>query len=1025
MNENSFRRFRCWSAERVQRTVFDDIASLGLDADAVFLAAHTSLQIEHFKGIQQSGADREVGVLRALDSEFGLPDVNTLIAVTGPSGSGKSHLVRWVRANLSAGAETYHLIYVPREIATLRDLLGHVLDRMPGPESDAVLAELDKAVGQKRPEQLAEELLDKVRSVLSYELPEAKGGQDPETRRYLLGTVLEDGGGRDGGLADLLLVKPIRDHMLRPEGAIRRMIDSVRGQRRGGDEETPEFNAAEWPTKQAGIASQLEKRLQQLWSFVRKDPDSAAQLLNEARNRAIAEALGMRPGVNLGEVFSKTRRRLRGLGQDLVLLFEDLAQFGLFDGELFNQLGLQPGEDLAPIRAVFAITDGKFEDVPDTVRTRLAHQFKVRELIGADGEQSDNIIEFVSRYLNIARVGRDRLIESAGKAAPEERESGAWIPNACLDRGDGRECINREECWDSFGVVKEVGLYPYNRTALRRSFSKKGSRVTARMLVGEVVRDFLVEADSGIDAGVFPSKATSDRFDFTVSLPKEVIVPADSLDEAQRDRLHRCRVIWADGSVESTAITVAFDLPSVEGKKRGPAPDKPVASVHTRPEPLVPLFDWENDVEMLESEATWYREKLYDLVLRRLDLSSMLIDQASGLAQVLLGRILSGNSFELKHAPGQRAGQNRLKFPIEDDAAGVLLLSAVRWWWDHGHWNIGAEDRKWDFPLDPVNAQLSLDEFLDDAVRKTEDLILAILSRGPLDPASAAIALRASALLALGHKADHTRGPSLEWVFATPSARSIAPSPAWAAVSTESLLTMNDVDARWVSAFASAKQGDTGDSLGVDAARLIPIAMAAASDPLAALAGEASFDDAFSEISQHWEALQTVLRAGVDAEARSLVEILETIRDQLSGSQFDELVGAIASAGRLAGDNNVFRPHEHYRSFLQACDRLGQVSHDQLASWIATSAALMDTAGVPSLTEVMGAQGWAPQARSVQDDLKLAQSCLETTTVELSDRLIEDLGETPDAAAARISAKVARVSEAVTAIFKSDEGVGE
>ena len=260
MTDDPFRRFRCWNTGEVQRTIFGDIASLGLDADAVFLAAHTSLDIEQIRGVKQPRAEREVAVLRALDSSFGSAGQNTLIAITGPSGSGKSHLVRWVRAQLSDTASSYHLIYVPKALETLRQLLGHILDRMPGDESTAVRAELDKAIGQKQPAQLAEELLDRLRSVLSYELQEARQGQDAEMRGFLLGTRVDsETSRREGGLADLLLVKSVRDHLLRPDGAIARMVDSVRGQRQS-DQETPEFVAADFPTRQAGPRHNCEGR---------------------------------------------------------------------------------------------------------------------------------------------------------------------------------------------------------------------------------------------------------------------------------------------------------------------------------------------------------------------------------------------------------------------------------------------------------------------------------------------------------------------------------------------------------------------------------------------------------------------------------------------------------------------------------------------------------------------------------------------------------------------------------------------
>lgn len=1027
MTDDPFRHFRCWTTGEVQRTVFGDIAWLGLDADAVFLAAHTSLKIEHLHGVQQAGVEREVAVLRALDSSFGLKGQNTLIAITGPSGSGKSHLVRWVRAQLSENADSYHLIYVPKALETLRQLLGHILDRMPGDESEAVKAELDKAVGQKRPEQLAEELLDRLRSVLGYEMPEAKHGQDAEMRSYLLGTRVDtETARREGGLADLLLIKPIRDHLLRSDGAIARMVDSVRGRRRG-DEEAPEFDASDFPTKQAGTASQLRGPLLQLWNLLNRDASPAIALLNEARNRAVAEALGMRAGVNLGEVFAKTRRRLRSENKELVLLFEDLAQFGLFDGDLYDHFAIQPGEELAPIRALFAITDGKFEEnVPDTVRTRLTHQFRVGALAHGPGETGDDAARVVSRYLNVARVGRDRLIKAWAAATAKDRESGQWIPNACVDlHGDGRECVNREECWSSFGEVDEVGLYPYNRIALRRELQKRGATVTARTLVDETVKEFLIEAEPAIGGGSFPSDAIKGRFDFSVSRAKETIVPGGALVEADRDRLHRCRVIWADGGLESTGVTIAFDLPTSAGTEApSPAP-QPAPTPHeaTKPTPLLPLFAWQNGDEMLEAEAIWYRERLLDLVVTRVDLASMLIDPGQGRGQVLLGRALAANSFELTRAPGQRAGQNRLRFAIDPDDAGVLLLSAVRWWWDHGHWNVASEDRKWDFPLDPTVAQMALDEFLDRAVRDTEAAIVAMLSRGPLDPAAAAIALRASAILALGHGPNTNAAEELlDWVLSTPSAQTIRPSPAWEGVARESLTTLHDIDATWLAAFASARQGDTGDPLCVDAARLVPVVVKAAENPLDVLEAKPTFDDSFSEVAVHWEALERALRAGIDAEASDVTETLEAVARQLADSPFETLVEAATSAGRLAADNKVFRPPNQYGAFRDACDRLGQISGTEVAAFLETRRPLADPTDGTLLAKVLDAQRWVSNARRVKEDLHLVSSCLEATATELSQRLVEELGVTPEAAASEARAKVEGIATALLAAFPSDEG---
>ena len=236
MTDDPFRRFRCWSTGEVQRTIFGDIAWLGLDADAVFLAAHTSLEIEQVRGVQQPGAEREVAVLRSARLRASVWRDRTLSSRSpGPSGSGKSHLVRWVRAQLSETADSYHLIYVPKALETLRQLLGHILDRMPGEESDAVKAELDKAVGQKAAGAVGRRVARS--SALGSRL-RASGGE-AGTRRgdeeFPARHARRQPRRHDAkaGSQICFLVKPVRDHLLRPDGAIARMVDSVRGQRRG------------------------------------------------------------------------------------------------------------------------------------------------------------------------------------------------------------------------------------------------------------------------------------------------------------------------------------------------------------------------------------------------------------------------------------------------------------------------------------------------------------------------------------------------------------------------------------------------------------------------------------------------------------------------------------------------------------------------------------------------------------------------------------------------------------------------
>ena len=67
-------------------------AALSTRDDAIFLAAHAPVPVERIKGAaaQVTG---EAEILNALRSEIGIAGRNTLIAVTGDVGTGKSHAV--------------------------------------------------------------------------------------------------------------------------------------------------------------------------------------------------------------------------------------------------------------------------------------------------------------------------------------------------------------------------------------------------------------------------------------------------------------------------------------------------------------------------------------------------------------------------------------------------------------------------------------------------------------------------------------------------------------------------------------------------------------------------------------------------------------------------------------------------------------------------------------------------------------------------------------------------------------------
>jgi hypothetical protein len=347
------------------------------------------------------------------------------------------------------------------------------------------------------------------------------------------------------------------------------------------------------------------------------------------------------------------------------------------------------------------------------------------------------------------------------------------------------------------------------------------------------------------------------------------------------------------------------------------------------------------------------------------------------------------------------------------NSQSVRLLSAVRWFWDHGHWDITDSSRKWDFSGDAEAAQLDLEEFLDTCARAIEEALVASLRRGPLDPAAAAVALRALALQVLGRELPS--GPSaLDFVLGEAGNTSPAPSTQWAAASAAAQTVLARIDRSWVEAFATARQGESGDPQAVDTARLTPALERVRRDLAALLALEPTFDEAFSDLQDQWDRLRAELGRAAEPELDSLGEMVDMVVDKLAGVDLVEALPRIKSAGKVAADNVVFRPQNLYPSFASACDRLAPVAADELHIWTRERQQFRE--GADALVAAVSAQRWAGRVGAALRDLNVLAECLQKTKDEVDARLVHEIGETPQQVEARILTRLGALSEVLTTL---------
>ena len=1026
MSDDSFRKFSCWRSAQVYETVVGNIGELRTQDDAVFLAAHAPVPVQQRWGPKARG-EGEAQILNALRDQIGLAGRNTLIAITGDVGTGKSHAVRWVRAHLDDDPLRYRTIYIPRDLSTLRSLLGRILEGLPGDKARQAERHLDDAIGGKSDSQLRDELIDNLRQVLAHELPDQGPGDqdddDREERAFLLGKREDRSARRRDGLGDILLNLRVIQHLSRDDGTVAAVIHSIQDSRSGRDQSYPHFTPDDIPKNATDIINRLDPDARKVWESVRTEPKPAVALLNEALQRAVSMTLGFGTGgLTLNEVFNETRKLLRHEGTDLVLLFEDLALFGLVDDDLYDQFSQPPLDDYCPLRVVFAITTAKYLKIRDTVRDRVTHHYDVQNIESGDGDADPAMVTFVARYLNNARVGRDTLTAARAAADERTRENGTWVPNACAIREQGQPCRHRDECFDAFGSVDtgpggQVGLYPHDKVSLRRAFQhlREENRLSPRSLVNEVVQSFLVTAEPEIDAGVFPTEEIHKWFFLGVNRAREAIVREDELPSPEaRERLRRARIVWADGEPEHPGIHLAFDLPgkatdagTPPGPEPTPTPPGPPPPAPERATDRVQfLYDWESNVtRMPVHEMESFRKAFHDWTIARLDLGRHLVNANSGMTQLILRRVFPETAFVIAFASGAEPAPGRLRFNVRQSSPGLRLLLAARWFGDHGHWDPAASDRQWDFPANfqPAELQVELENFLSDCAAAVEGRFLqTITSAGGTRPAAAVVALRAAALRVLGQLGPADTAQVVAAVAQDRDDVTDSWSSAWAELARPAREIVYSLDAGLIADFGAARQGDTGEPIVVDAAALESAGYEAIDDPAAVAAGLGEFSDMFSEIERARAGLTVNWAQTVASERQELLAGLQFLRTGV-GSTDRDIVTWAEELGTRANDDRVFRPAGTYVRFRQEIEAMKSASRDAVDWWISSEPAIRDS---DNPAAIFDAQSWAAQARSYAAALQFVLEAMEATAQLLQERTAQRAGGDPAELAERVAVQL-------------------
>ncbi|WP_321960084.1 protein DpdH [Paraburkholderia sp. J7] len=533
----------CWSPDQVLRVVTSDAEEI---SDHVFNAVHcrTDLQMADTWNGQRYPVQTEDLVEKFL--EPGRRYVQAV--VLGESGTGKSHLIQWLRLNLPKRSEDL-VLTIPKVGTSLRGIVERIVERLPV-ESRAPFEEKLRAASSQTTTHEAR--VDKFLFSLAWSVKHAIAVQSSEEMDLadMLPDVLSDPSFRRGffsaagGTVDQI-VRHIFDN---PEGrddqAARRQFqigDLPLSGEHYGNAALQARDAIDFIRGEAG----MEQR--------------AIDLMTRALEPAIAQTLNFTAD-DLIELMRNLRIHLAQRGQRLILLIEDFARLQGIDTALLQALVTPPRqeeEQLCELRWAMAVTTGYFRSrFDETVRTRATF------VVDMDRSQPPSVPQFAVGYLNAIRVGEAALL-----ATP----LGAPIPNRCDD------CAVRTSCWEAFGQEGGTGLFPFNARALNSLADRVGARQEAgfnpRVFLKAVIEPVMMQHHAEIINGLFPSAALLRRVGGENRLRAQTIADLERRDAAWVERRVALLEIW-DGTGQLVnlhpGIHQAFGLPALANTADSP-----------------------------------------------------------------------------------------------------------------------------------------------------------------------------------------------------------------------------------------------------------------------------------------------------------------------------------------------------------------------------------------------------------------------------------------------------------------------
>lgn len=501
---------------------------------------------------------------------------HALAAILGDTGSGKSHLVHWMRLHVRDDAQRMVLV-VRKSGTSLRAIVREIIGKLPPDQQHGFLETFNLAGdAAMTPEGRRRELLHHLGQAIREDKPTSSADELEEALIEVLPNLFQD---------------PYmqKEHFLRDGRVAAEIVDHIFEQSRADDRpDRRRVFAADDLVLGGQDYLNATKLAQHAIQLIEADPENlpaAIRVINRNLDKAVARTLSF-SGDRVEELMAGLRRYLKSQGRELVLLIEEFARLQGIDRALLQAITTQgdsgQGETgLCRMRTAIAVTPGFFESVEDTAYRRTTHIVDMNRSVGHTQGQtptSASLASFSAKYLNAVRLGREKIERWSESAQP-----GEMAPSQCT------QCPLVVECHATFGDVDGYGLYPFTEQALWIGADRVDRSQSGRLNPRTVQNDLLVEVldtfAPSIAAGEYPPPRLLEKLGGVKQLPLAAETQLKRQNPQVAERWMALLELYdGTGAVINLpeSLRDAFTVPKIPEASEFPLVDVPV-SPSTRP----------------------------------------------------------------------------------------------------------------------------------------------------------------------------------------------------------------------------------------------------------------------------------------------------------------------------------------------------------------------------------------------------------------------------------------------------------